>query len=280
MKIRLVAAFVVALVAIGVVAFPVHASAAPSAALRTVLTTLRNLSDQDFDKVLVWARNGTPRPTMSMIFADQKAEADILALGQADRAAVLQWLRGNGRSALYDRGATDAQIGNRRPASGPVSTPTPNPWRALEFGSPTVGGAPIGNIVVTGGWAAVKRDGRGAAACISFKNTGPREATRVLMEIPIVDDAGTQLAALPLDRHGTFSSGIDINGWSDASGWQAGVGHRGFNDNCTSISTAVPALPLLAARFATYHLLRVEYADGTFWTPAEGSGATPLPRRR
>ena len=115
---------------------------------------------------------------------------------------------------------------------------------------------------------AVKRDGRGAHGCISFKNLNSLTATRVLFEFPIIDDAGAQLGELQIDRRGTFSPEIDINGWSSLQAWQAGTGNRGFNENCHGVNVGVAAFPLLAARYATYRILRVEYANGTAWAPS------------
>jgi hypothetical protein len=236
---------------------------------------MRNLSDSQFGNVVRWAHNGTPRPNTlgkpaQMISSEDWVKLDILELRGADREAVLDWLRSGSRSALYARGARDSEIRNRRPGSAmPEATPTPNPYRSLEFGSPTLGGEPAGNIAIFRGWAAVKRDGRGAHACISFKNVGSRAATRLLIEIPIVDDAGAQLGRLQMDRRGTFSPGIDINGWDALESWQRGS-NRGYDDNCTGINQGIAAFPLLAARFATFRILRVEYADGTVWTPPAG----------
>ena len=73
-----------------------------------------------------------------------------------------------------------------------------------------------------------------------------------------------------LDRRGTFSPGIDINGYSGLSDWASGGGNRGYADNCTTLSRNMAALPILSARFATYSVQRVEYADGTSWN-ATGS---------
>ena len=254
---------------------PAPAKPAASGFLGLVLMSMRNLSNSQFASLVHWARAGAESPK----FSDPayRVEFDILrTLDEPDRRAMLVFLRGGGRSALYSRGATDAEIGSRKPVNvGPATpspTPTPNPYRSLEFGSPTIGAAPAGNVVVIGGWAGVKRDGRGAHACISFKNTDSRTATRVLFEFPISDDAGAALAQLELDRRGTFSPGIDIHGWGSMASWQSSQ-NRGYDENCAGVSTAVPALPLLAARFATYRILRVEYADGTSWTPP----ATPSP---
>lgn len=257
------------------VIMPAPAKPAASGFLGLVFMSMRNLSDSQFASLVHWARAGAESPK----FSDPayRVEFDILrTLNEPDRRAMLVFLRGGGRSALYARGATDAEIGSRKPVNvgpaTPAPTPTPNPYRSLEFGSPTIGGAPAGNVVVIGGWAGVKRDGRGARACISFKNTDSRTATRVLFEFPISDDAGAALAQLELDRRGTFSPGIDIHGWGSMASWQSSQ-NRGYDENCAGVSTAVPALPLLAARFATYRILRVEYADGTSWTPP----TTPSP---
>ena len=73
---------------------------------------------------------------------------------------------------------------------------------------------------------------------------------------------------LKLDRRGTFSPNVDIAGYNDVSDLGgARMGHRGLADNCASTSTGVAALPILAARFASYRIIRVDYADGTSWPP-------------
>ncbi|HET6275080.1 MAG TPA: hypothetical protein VFE16_03980 [Candidatus Cybelea sp.] len=152
------------------------------------------------------------------------------------------------------------------PSPSPSPKPTPNPWRQLEFGTPTLGGAPSGHIAVLGGWVAVKRDGRQAHACISFKNESSVTATRVVIDFIITSRERDQTATLKLDRRGTFSPGVDINGWSSMQNWQSGSNRR-YDENCTGTSVAVAAFPLLSARLATYTILRVEYADGTEWQP-------------
>jgi len=159
---------------------------------------------------------------------------------------------------------TRAPTASPRPTPRP--TPTPNPYRRLEFGTPTLGGEPVAKIAVLGGWAAVKRDGRRAQACISFKNEASVAATRVLFEFPLTDQSGEKVAVLKLDRQGTFSPGIDIRSWPDMASWQH-YSHRGYAENCTSTEVGVAALPLLKAHYATYQILHVEYANGTSWVP-------------
>jgi hypothetical protein len=245
--------------------------------LSSTLRAMRSLSDSAFASLVYWARSGGSTakagdPAFSVEF--DLSDSRVL-MDKADKEAILVFLRGGGRSALYARGATDSEIGTRNPESVPPRpTPSPNPYRSLEFGSPTIGGATDGNVTVLGGWAAVRRDGRGARACISFKNTDSRTATRVLFQFPISDKAGAVLAELELDRRGTFSPGIDIRGWDSLEAWQSGQ-HRGYDENCTSVSTGMAALPLLAARIATYRILRVEYADGTSWKAPVTASPSP-----
>ena len=53
----------------------------------------------------------------------------------------------------------------------------------------------------------------------------------------------------------------------DLRDWQSGVGHRGFNDNCTTVERNFAATPLLRAASATYGVTRVEYGNGSVWPP-------------
>ncbi len=151
---------------------------------------------------------------------------------------------------------------------GPAATP--NPYRPIRLASPTLENAAQGKIALLGGWAAVKRNGRGAVICVSFKNEAATTATRVVFRFSILGRNGASLGELELDRRGEFSSGTDINGWSSLSDWQGGLGHHGYNDNCKVLDTGVASQPLLAAHSVTYEITRVDYADGTSWTPASG----------
>lgn len=149
---------------------------------------------------------------------------------------------------------------------GPAATP--NPYRIVQLASPTLENAPQGKIALLGGWAAVKRNGQGAVVCVSFKNEAAATATRVVFRFSILGRSGASLGELELDRHGEFSSGTDINGWSSLSDWQGGLGHHGYNDNCKVLNSGVASQPLLAAHSVTYAVTRVDYADGTSWTPS------------
>jgi hypothetical protein len=243
------------------------AIAEASQALQNVLSEMRGLSNSDFQQVTAWARNGAPKPFMSS-FQPQRTQADILDLGRDDRDAVLYWLRGSGRAALYGRGATDAMIGSRQPASGPVATPTPNPWRELPLASASLDSDVVGQIKILGGFAAAERNGKGAIACISFENLAPKKANNVVFEFPLLSADGAELGKLTLDRRGEFSPNVAIRAFDSMSSWQSGsIGPRGRADNCIQRNLAMAAVPILEARASGYRVVKVTYDDGTSWPP-------------
>lgn len=177
------------------------------------------------------------------------------------------WLFAMVAVAIGASAPATAQLSTSSPKPTASPTATPNPYRSLHFGAPTLGGDAPGGIAVFNGWVAVLRDGRGAHACISFKNEGSLTATRILIEFLMMNHAGDRVATLTLDRRGTFSPNVEIHGWKDLASWQSGT-HRGYDENCTGLKQNVAAFPLLSARMATYRVTRIEYANGTDWTPA------------
>lgn len=244
---------------------PPPARADASQALQNVLAETRGLSDADFSTLVGWAKNGTPRPFMTT-FQPQQTQADILALGVADQNATLQWLQGYGRGALYARGATDDQIGPRRPAAdGPLSTPTPNPWRTLPLATATLDNTVSGGINVLGGFAAARRNGTAAIACVSFENQSAKTASRVVIDFPLLGGQGNVLGKLTLDRHGEFSPNVGIMSYATVSDWQQNVPPRSRKQNCAERVLGTAALPILEARLAGYRVVRVEYSDGSVW---------------
>ena len=151
-----------------------------------------------------------------------------------------------------------------RPSS-PSPSPTPNPYRTLSLASATLA-QPSGPIRLIGGFAAAKRDGKAAVVCVSFKNTAPKAANRVVFDFTLVGPRGRDLGSPQLDRRGEFSSNVDINGWSSLGDWQGGVGHRGYGDNCTVLQQGVAMSPVLhAPANVVYHVTSVEFSDGTSW---------------
>lgn len=254
------------------------AQADASYALGQTLGSLRALGPTSFGYVVQWARNGAPQVPVPIQDYEQ-AETQILNLNSGDRQAVLLWLQGSGRSALYARGATDDQIGPPRPGvdsgASPSPTSTPNPWRDLKLASTTLGnGTPAGNILLINGFVAAKRDGTSAIACISFRNVAPQAATRVVVDFFLLDANGQVLAPLTLDRRGTFSPNVDIHSYPGFEAWSGGTyNNRDYANGCTRVDNGVAAIPILTARLATYHVARVEYADGTVWTSASPAPA-------
>jgi len=241
-----------------------------------VLGELRSLNDSDFAQVVTWARTTTLRPTFVFTPA-QAAENNILALHPANRDPILSWLRGHGRSALYALLLTDADVGPRRAGvdGGQIVPPAVaiSPWRELTLATGTLGAQSAGDIQIVAGFAAAKKDGTGATACITFRNLSAKNANRIVVEFPLMNADAAELGVLTLDRRGTFSPNIDIAGYAtiaDLSGNT--IGPRGRSDNCASLSTGVAAIPILSARYASYRLTRVEYTDGTVWTPPAGAG--------
>jgi hypothetical protein len=244
---------------------------AQSSALVAVLSEIQQLSNSDFASLASWASNNAP-PPFSTVFALDKAKADILNLGDKDKQAVLWWLQGNGRSALYSRGASDYQIGPRRSpvdSGGASPSPSPSAWREIPLASATLDGNVQGQVQILGGFAAVKRDGTAAIACISFKNVSPMTARRIVFEFPLLDAQGNPLGTLTLDRNGEFSSNVAIMTYDGFGSWQSGsIGPRGRDDNCIKKNLPTAAVPLLQARTASYRVVRVEYDGGSAWPPS------------
>lgn len=254
-----------------------YAHASASNDLANVLSQIRFMGSSDFDSLSKWAKNGTPKPD-DAVFQPQKVEVDILNLSGGDRDAVLTWLRGNGRSALYAAGATDSQIGSQRSVD-PAPRPTPNPWRNVPLATATLENAPEHGIQILGGFAAAKKDGKSAIACVSFKNVDSRVAKRVVFEFPLSGEGGQTLGTLTLDRTGEFSPNIDIRSYESIEQWQGhGVGPvSSFNQGCIQRDLPTAAMPFLQAQAVGYRVKQVDYADGTS-SAAPAPAAQPVPK--
>jgi hypothetical protein len=236
-----------------------HASASPSNDLGSVLSTIRGFLSIDFDNLVSWAKNGNPAPE-NPVFTLEKTELAIDNLDDADRDAVLSWLRGNGRSKLHDRGASDSDIGPARSSiESSTAASTPNPWRAIPLASNSIDSTPQMAIQLLGGFAAVKKDGTGAIVCLSFKNVDPRVANHVVIEFPFLDGGGATTGTLVLDRTGEFSPNIDIRSFESLAAWQGGIGPHSQNDGCIGKSLPTAAIPFLQARAVGYRVTHVDY---------------------
>jgi hypothetical protein len=146
----------------------------------------------------------------------------------------------------------------------PAATPTPDPYRPLQFVSERSADAG-GPIKVIDGWGVAARNGKGGVVCVSFQNRGALTATRVVFEFSLLDRNGATVDTMRLDRHGEFAPNVEIRGWDSSRSWQAGVGHRGYTDNCANLQLDVAARSILAARTVEYHIARVEFSGGTVW---------------
>lgn len=240
-----------------------------SQSLVNTLSTLRGLSDSSFQQVVWWA----PHPSdPNMTIPDwNAAEHQIMQLDGKDRNAVLSWLNGNGRQALYDRGATDGMIGRQRISdTGGASRATPPPsaqYRIMPLTTPTLAtGPPAGGIRVTGGFALVKKDATQAIVCLSFVNVAPDAASGVDFAFPFIDANGNTVGTLTFTRTGTFSPNVAINGPPDAGTYLSpGFSNRSAYDNCLVNTPGTAALPFAQTRFVSYKVTAVRYANGSSW---------------
>jgi hypothetical protein len=263
----------------GMLATAGRSQASPSDALGHVLGEIRFLGSIDFDDLAKWSKNGAPMPA-NPVFNVERAEADILNLSDGDRNAVLYWLQGHGRSALYAQGATDSDIGPKRDIDGGSAPATPNPWRNIPLATASLEGGSQGPIQILGGFAAVKRDGTAAIACLSFKNTAPKIASHLLVDFPLISGNGESLGTLTLDRSGEFSPNVDIMSFGAMAQWQnptSGGPVKSYSEGCIQRSLPTAALPFLQAAAAGYHVVRVDFADGTTWPVPSGPPGSPVP---
>jgi hypothetical protein len=240
-----------------------------SAPLLQTLDTIRNLSDSSFHQLVWWA----PNPQDPNLTAPDwnNAEHQIMQLPRRDRDAVLSWLTGHGRDALYRRGATDSMIGARTPNGVPSSQATPSPlqqYRVLQLTSPTLrtGASSPGNIDVRSGFALIARNGTKAIVCLSFTNVAPVAAKNVHFNFPLIAADGTTLGSIDFNRAGSFAPNVNIDGPANASAYfDPGLSNRGAFDNCVTSDQGTAALPLLQARYVAYKVAGVTYSDGSAW---------------
>ena len=249
---------------------------AQSSALVSALATLKDLNSFDFGHVVDWSKSESP--IGSPFFSYEKAEAQLYELSGRDREAVTSWLQSHGRQALYDRGATDGQIGPKRfpidSFTSPASAATPNPadaWRVVPLVAGTLDpDHPAGGIRILGGFAAVRKDGTAEVHCVSFRNAGDKTATSIQFTASYLDGDSQPLAARPAVRNGTFSPNVDIVGLATLPqylGTSLGGVSSAMKDNCWTTKTGAATMELLRAKFVGLRVSGVTYSDGTTATP-------------
>lgn len=237
------------------------------------LKMIRQLGDGSFQQLVWWAPN--PQDPGLTVPDWNNAEHQIVQLQRKDRDAVLSWLTGHGRAALYARGATDAMIGSRS-ARGTIgafaaSTPTPSPlsrYRVMQLTSPTLRGSapPKSGINVLGGFALIAKDGTQAIVCLSFTNLAAVPANAIHFAFPLMSADGETLGTVDFNRTGLFSPNIVINGPSTADAYfNPGLSSRGVFNNCVTSNQGTAALPLLHTRYVAYKVAGVTYTDGSSW---------------
>lgn len=109
----------------------------PSYALLRGLSAIQALGVGDLSALQSWAGN-TPVQMPNPVFSTlDQVKAQIVTMQPGDRDAVVIWLQGKGRGALYARGATDTQIG---PCLSPIdpggcNSPSTGPTRTRIIAS-------------------------------------------------------------------------------------------------------------------------------------------------
>ena len=170
-----------------------RAQADASDALQSVLSNVRFMGSIDFSSLEKWARNKPPAPD-NPVFTLEKTEAAILDLSGGDRNAILYWLQGKGRSALYAQGASDGEIGPKRDVDSGSSGPaTPNPWRDIPLATSSLEGGPQGPIQISA--ASLRSNGTAPPPSRAFRSrtSTPGVANHILFDFPLFNDNGSQL---------------------------------------------------------------------------------------
>jgi hypothetical protein len=172
----------------------------------------------------------------------------------------------------------------RSSAAAAASTPM---YRNLNFVTVALA-HPVAPLAYWDVWTAMSTRERVGYTCLSFKNTSNVTATRVLIALSLLDKDGQVIDRGHIDRKGTFSPNVAIEGWGSIAAWSSSgaglyVGHHGYKDNCISWrpddQTQAQAYPHVQSY--NLHAQRIEYADGTVWPrPSESAAPSPSPSKR
>jgi hypothetical protein len=246
----------------------------PSYALLNALTAVQGLSVGDATQLQSWARSGNLRPPSPIFTSLDQVEAQIAAMSAPEQNAIVAWINGGGRGALYARNVTDSQIG---PCKFPIDPPScssgsaPNKqtsdWRSIPFALGPGANAASG-IAIDGGFAVVKNDGTAETHCLTFRNTSPKTATAITFGYQLYGASDNLLNAGSTQRTGTFSTGVAIAGpasFSDYTSVKSGVGNKDTLQNCWSQTSGLANIAFLQATYMTIQVTSVNYSDGTTW---------------
>jgi hypothetical protein len=248
----------------------------PSYALLNALSAIANLHPSQAGQLQSWAQQNNPQPPNPIVTPVDQIEAQIAAMSAPDRTAIVSWLMGGGRGALYTRNVTDQQIG---PCKFPIDPPScsggvpptsqPSDWRNIPFALAPGADASSG-IAIDGGFAAVKNDATAETHCLTFKNTNQKTAVEITFRYQVYGASDNMLSNGTSVRSGTFSTGITIAGPASFSDYQTarnGVGNKDTLQNCWSTNTGIASLTYLQANYMAIQVVGVKYDDGSVWPP-------------
>lgn len=126
------------------------------------------------------------------------------------------------------------------------------------------------NIELISGFAAVPANHASIDICVAFRNNAPTTATLIHIIYSMMGVNGSNLGDITFSRKGSFTTGTDIDSLTFGNLLHPRLGiHHGLYDNCKFHRTNVAPFVTDAFRFINYKVTRVEYADGSVWTPAQ-----------
>ena len=258
----------------------------PSYALINALTAIQSLNSGQAGQLQFWAQQGNLQPPNPIVTPVDQIEAQIAAMYPPDRNAIVAWLTGGGRGALYTRNVTDAQIGACKfpidppsCAGGAPPTTQPTDWRTIPFAL-APGADTSSGIVIDGGFAVIKNDGTAETHCLTFRNTSAKTAVEVTFRYSLYGASDNMLSNNTNVRAGTFSTGITIAGpptFSDYQTAKGGVGNRDRLQNCWATNAGIANLGYLQALYMAIQVSGVKYDDGSVWPPQPNLTPGPAP---
>ncbi len=271
------------------------AAAPPTPTLPKVLAEIKQLNEASTLALVSWASYPNPAPPDMILSALDQAEVDTLNLPPPDRAAILAWLSGGKRTALYARGLDDADIGpcivlieskrcSANASRAPAASALAGAGQTGPAAVPGVGSATVTNMLfpkfesaspadsesgirITGGFAAIRIGSGGEEIhCISYVNAASKAIAavtftyRVLSATSGVLAAGSDIASLTLAPGGLITAPAD---------WAAyqGAADAGAPSSCWTHPGLVSAAQARAVAAVAISVTAVTYDDGSHWPP-------------
>ncbi len=256
------------------------AGVTPSPQLLKILQGIQELDSGGLLAIRVWASYSKPDlPSPNLTPLDQIETDILLKLAPADRSAILSWLDHGGRSKLYARGLTDADIGpcvdnidaancNTASSSGAAAvSAAPPSFRDLPF-TLAPGSNQDGGIAIEHGFAMVKTDATSETHCLTFKNAGLKKVDAVTFIYKLHAQNGEVVYAGSNLRAGNFDPGAEVPGVASAADFSSIRSDSPDKEqlaNCWTKTTQLATPALLRATYITVGVASVTYDDGTHW---------------